>query len=97
VAKQGPGETDLHQGNCYVLVIGLPRPEAPLTLAPGITLVPFESPLSVLDLRTDWPRTHGCRRRLKVVGPAPPAPEPVPVISSPFTCKLPVAPRAVRK
>jgi hypothetical protein len=39
VAKQGPGETDLHQGNWYVLVIGLPQPEAPLTLAPGIALV----------------------------------------------------------
>ena len=50
MAKQGPGETDLHQGNWYVLVMGLPRPEAPLTLAPGLTLVPLESPLSVFDL-----------------------------------------------
>jgi len=49
VAKHGPGETDLHQGNWYVLVMGLPRPEAPLTLAPGLTLVPLESPLSVFD------------------------------------------------
>jgi len=42
VAKQGPGETDLHQGNRYVLIMGLPRPEAPLTLAPGLTLLPLE-------------------------------------------------------
>src|SRR5215470_4572122 len=30
--------------------MGLPRPEAPLALAPGLTLVPLESPLSVFDL-----------------------------------------------
>jgi hypothetical protein len=30
--------------------MGLPRPAAPLTLAPGLTLVPLESPLSVFDL-----------------------------------------------
>ena len=43
-------EADIHRGNWYVLVMGLPRPEAPLTLAPGLTLVPLESPLSVFDL-----------------------------------------------
>jgi hypothetical protein len=42
--------SEAHQGNCYVLVIGLARPEAPLTLAPGLTLVPLEAPLSVFDL-----------------------------------------------
>ena len=30
--------------------MGLPRPKALLTLAPGLTLVPLESPLSVFDL-----------------------------------------------
>lgn len=45
-----PAEGDTHHGNWYVLVQGLPRPEAPLTLAPGLTLVPLESPLSVFDL-----------------------------------------------
>jgi hypothetical protein len=50
VTEQEPEEADIHQGNWYVLVMGLPRPEAPLTLAPGLTLVPLESPLSVFDL-----------------------------------------------
>jgi hypothetical protein len=50
VTRQEPEKTDLHQGNWYVLVMGLPRPDAPLTLAPGLTLVPLESPLSVFDL-----------------------------------------------
>jgi hypothetical protein len=30
--------------------MGLPRLEAPLTLAPGLTLVPLDSSLSVFDL-----------------------------------------------
>lgn len=50
MTKQEPEETDTHQGNWYVLVMGLPRPETPLTLAPGLTLVPLELPLSVFDL-----------------------------------------------
>ena len=43
-------EADTHQGNWYVLIMGLLQPKAPLTLAPGLTLVPLESPLSVFDL-----------------------------------------------
>jgi hypothetical protein len=43
-------ETATHEGNWYVLVFGLPRPESPLTLAPGLSLVPLASPLSVFDL-----------------------------------------------
>jgi hypothetical protein len=39
-----------HEGNWYVLVAGLPRPKVPLTLAPGLSLIPLESPLSVFDL-----------------------------------------------
>jgi hypothetical protein len=50
VTRQEPAEDQSHQGNWYVLVMGLPRPKAPLTLAPGLTLVPLESPLSVFDL-----------------------------------------------
>jgi len=50
VTEQEPEGTDTHHGNWYVLVMGLPRPDAPLTLAPGLTLVPLESPLSVFDL-----------------------------------------------
>lgn len=49
----------------------LPQPEAPLTLAPGLTLVPLESPLSVFDLAAagavgfrEWamlePISHAC-------------------------------------
>ncbi len=45
-----PGETIPHKGNWYVLVTGLPRPKVRLTLAPGLSLVPLESPLSVFDL-----------------------------------------------
>jgi len=30
--------------------MGLPRPEAPSTLGPGLTLVSLDSPLSVFDL-----------------------------------------------
>ena len=47
---QEPARNEVHQGNWYILVMGLPRPQAPLTLAPGLTLVPLESPLSVFDL-----------------------------------------------
>ena len=47
---QEPAEGGTHQGNWYVLVMGLPRPKSPLTLAPGLTLVPLESPLSGFDL-----------------------------------------------
>ncbi len=47
---QEPAEGETHQGNWYVLVMGLPQPKSPLTLAPGLTLVPLESPLSVFDL-----------------------------------------------
>ena len=50
MAGQEPVESDIHQGNWHVLVMGLPRPEKPLTLAPGLTLVPLEAPLSVFDL-----------------------------------------------
>ena len=39
-----------HEGNWYVLIAGLARPEKPLTLAPGLSLVPLQSPLSVFDL-----------------------------------------------
>ncbi len=45
--EQVPGQ---HEGNWYVLVVGLPRPQVPLTLAPGISLVPLDWPLSVFDL-----------------------------------------------
>ncbi len=50
MADLEPAESDTHQGNWYVLVMGLPRPENPLTLAPGLTLVPVDWPLSVFDL-----------------------------------------------
>jgi hypothetical protein len=39
-----------HDGNWYVLIAGLPRPAAALTLAPGVSLRPLEQPLSVFDL-----------------------------------------------
>lgn len=45
-------DSEMHSGNWYVLVMGLPRPEVPLTLAPGLTLVPLVSSLSVFDLAT---------------------------------------------
>ncbi len=38
---QEPAEGETHQGNWYVLVMGLPQPKSPLTLAPGLTLVPL--------------------------------------------------------
>lgn len=50
MAGREPGETNPHEGNWYVLVAGLPRPSKPLTLAPGLSLVPLELPLSVFDL-----------------------------------------------
>jgi hypothetical protein len=50
VSRQGAPETNTHEGNWYVLVSGLPAPEAALTLAPGLSLVPLDSPLSVFDL-----------------------------------------------
>ncbi len=50
MAGQEAAEVKAHEGNWYVLLMGLPRPEAPLTLAPGLSLVPIESPLSVFDL-----------------------------------------------
>lgn len=50
MAGQEPGETNLHEGNWHVLVAGLPRPSRSLTLAPGLSLVPLELPLSVFDL-----------------------------------------------
>ena len=39
-----------HEGNWYVLVAGLARPKAPLTMAPGLSLIPLKAPLSVFDL-----------------------------------------------
>lgn len=41
---------EAHNGNWYVLIAGLPRPVAALTLAPGVSLRPLEQPLSVFDL-----------------------------------------------
>ncbi len=37
-------------GNWYILLAGLPRFGASITLAPGVSLRPLESPLSVFDL-----------------------------------------------
>ncbi|WP_337289054.1 hypothetical protein [Candidatus Methylomirabilis sp.] len=50
MAEDPSVEGDVHEGNWYVLMMGLARPETPLTLAPGLTLVPLDSPLSVFDL-----------------------------------------------
>ncbi|MDD5546762.1 MAG: HEPN domain-containing protein [Candidatus Omnitrophica bacterium] len=36
--------------NWYILIAGFPRPTKPLTLTPGITLVPIKSPITVFDL-----------------------------------------------
>lgn len=44
------GRPEEHQGNWYVLIAGLARPKASLTLAPGLSLVPLEASLSVFDL-----------------------------------------------
>lgn len=43
-------EPKTHEGNWYVLIAGLARPNRALTLAPGLTLVPLEASLSVFDL-----------------------------------------------
>lgn len=50
VAREAPAQPAVHQGNWYVLLMGLPRLGKPLTLASGLTLVPLESPLTVFDL-----------------------------------------------
>ncbi|MEI8374284.1 MAG: hypothetical protein WCJ35_15785 [Planctomycetota bacterium] len=42
--------SESHDGNWYILIAGLPRPAAALTLAPGVSLRPLEQPLSVFDL-----------------------------------------------
>lgn len=71
MAGNEQGDTNPHEGNWYVLVAGLPRPEAPLALAPGLSLVPLESPLSAFDLAAagavgfrEWavlePLSRGC-------------------------------------
>lgn len=63
-----PGE---HKGNWHVLIVGMPRVDAPLQLAPGVTLRPLEDSLSVFDLAAAgaagfraWavlePLAHGC-------------------------------------
>jgi len=49
MSKESPSP-DSHDGNWYVLVAGLHRPAAALTLAPGVSLRPLEQPLSVFDL-----------------------------------------------
>ena len=41
---------EAHDGNWYVLIAGLPRSAAALTLAPGVSLRPLEQPLSVFDV-----------------------------------------------
>lgn len=42
--------TAVHNGNWYVLLAGLPAPAEPTALAPGLTIRPLESHLSVFDL-----------------------------------------------
>jgi len=70
MSEQSPSP-EAHDGNWYVLVAGLPRPAAALTLAPGVSLRPIEQPLSVFDLASagavgfrDWavlePVAPGC-------------------------------------
>lgn len=49
MSEQSPS-SEAHEGNWYVLITGLPRPTASLTLAPGISLRPLDQPLSVFDL-----------------------------------------------
>lgn len=49
MSEQPPSPT-VHDGNWNVLVAGLPRPTAPLTLAPGVSLRPLDRPLSIFDL-----------------------------------------------
>jgi hypothetical protein len=41
---------ETHAGNWYVLVFGLPRPEATMVLASGISLRPLDARLDVFDL-----------------------------------------------
>src|SRR5215813_15562604 len=71
VAEESPVGTYAHEGNWHVLMMGLPRPDKALTLAPGLTLVPLDSPLSVFDLAAagavgfrEWamlePLAHSC-------------------------------------
>ena len=50
MAEEASVGAHAHEGNWYVLMMGLPRPDKPMTLAPGLTLVPLDSPLSVFDL-----------------------------------------------
>jgi hypothetical protein len=47
-SKEVQGQT--HDGNWYVLIAGLPRPNQPRPLAPGLILCPLTSPLSRFDL-----------------------------------------------
>lgn len=46
--------TDMYEpvpdGNWYVLMAGMPAPHEPVTLAPGVSLRPLTSPLTVFDL-----------------------------------------------
>ena len=49
MSEQSPSP-EAHDGNWYVLIAGLPRPAAALTLAPGVSLRPLQQPLSVFDL-----------------------------------------------
>lgn len=71
MAGQEAAESNSHEGNWYILVTGMRRPEAPLTLAPGLSLVSLASPLSVFDLAAagavgfrEWavlePVSHAC-------------------------------------
>ncbi len=48
--SEQPSSPMVHDGNWNVLVAGLPRPAAPLTLAPGVSLRPLDRPLSIFDL-----------------------------------------------
>ena len=42
--------SETHHGNWYVLVAGMPAPSRPLVLAPGVSIRPLGSELSVFDL-----------------------------------------------
>jgi hypothetical protein len=44
------GQIETHQGNWYVLVLGIPKLTSPLVLAPGLTLRPLDDDLTVYDL-----------------------------------------------
>jgi hypothetical protein len=70
--EEPPPSTEKHSGNWYVLLAGLPRPEAALVLAPGVALCPLDAPLTVFDLAAvgatgfrEWavlePMAAGCR------------------------------------